>query len=229
MGLPTSMPATTPTTLLGVLATLVVTVSAAVVLLAHPGEPARVSAADPQPAWQVLRSSYAEVRVPPASRGWSVPDPDGVLFYADVAGEPVVGVRGPAVLDDGYCSSGGTDAPSHRAFVGLTRPVPGLDPRATDRRLRAAWTAGIAGTTGEPLATRRTTVRLAGDAPAVISRTTIRLHDRDPCTPSRVDLHVVSTRAGDGVVSAVLVRDLGPRSATDQTVRRILTSLRARR
>lgn len=228
MGLPTSMRATTPATLLGGLATLVVTVSAAVVLLADRGEPARVATADPQPTWQVLRSSYAEVRVPPASQGWSVPDPDGVLFYADRRGEPVVGVRGPAVLDDGYCPSG-TAAPSNRAFVGLTRPVPGLGARAVDRRLQAAWTAGIAGTAGEPLATRRTTVRLADGAPAAASRTTIRLHDRDPCTPQRVELHLVSSRARDGVVSAVLVRDLGPRSATEETVRRILRSLRARR
>lgn len=225
MGLPTSIRATAPATLLGVLATLVVTVSAVVALLAQRGETARVSTADPPPTWQVLRSSYAEVRVPPASQGWSVPEPDGVLFYADPEGEPVVGVRGPAVLDDGYCPSG-TAAPSNRAFVGLTRPLAGLDPRAADRRLQAAWTAGIAGTTGEPLTTRRTTVRLTDGAPAAASRTTIRLHDRDPCTPSRVELHVVSTRAGDDVVSAVLVRDLGPRSATDETVRRILTSLR---
>ncbi|WP_309648406.1 hypothetical protein [Nocardioides sp.] len=219
--------ATTLTTLLGIVATLVVTISSAVVLLAHLGEPARETTAEPQPTWQVLRSSYAEVRVPPVSRGWSVPDPDGVLFYADRRGEPVVGVEGPAVLDDGYCERGDTDAPSHRAFVGITPPVPDPGPRAADRRLQAAWTAGIAGTTGEPLTTRRTTVRLADGSPAAASRTTIRLHDRDPCTPSHVELHLVSTRTGDGVVSTVLVRDLGPRSATDETVRRILMSLRA--
>ncbi|GEP36600.1 hypothetical protein NPS01_02630 [Nocardioides psychrotolerans] len=209
---------------LGIAATLVVIGCAAVVLAARPDAPARVMTAAPEATWEVLRSSYAEISVPPRSEGWTVPG--GTLFYADGHGRPVVGVTGPAVLDDGYCPGVGSAAPSNRAFVGLTPPLAGTGLRPAHRRLVMRWTAGIA---GDPLRSRRTTTRLADGAPAAVSRTTIRLGDRDPCTPSRVELHVVSTVTRAGVVSAVLVRDLGPRSATDPTVRRILASLRVLR
>lgn len=211
---------------LGVLAVVVVLVCSAIVLRERSDDPARVGAADPPEAWQVVATTYAEVRVPPPSQGWSVLDPDGVLFYADRRGEPAVGVRGPAVLDDGYCSASAGAGPSHRAFVGLVPPHPAADLRVAAAATSARWVSGIA---GELRSTRRTTTRLADGAPAVSSRSTIRLHDRDPCTPTRVGLHVVSTRSRAGVVSAVLVRDLGPGAASEATVARILTSLRVRR
>lgn len=211
-----------PVTLLGVVATLAVTGSAAVVLAARPTAPTPTTA-DPEDRWQVLASSYGALDVPPTSQGWSVPDPDGVLFYADQRGRRVVGVTGPAVLDDGYCSDGRADEPSNRAFVGILPPLPVADLPAADRRHAAAWASGIG---GAPLPARRTTVRLAAGAPAVVSHTTIRLRDRDRCTPARVGLHLLSTQAPTGVVSAVLVRDLGPGAVPNGVVRRILTSLR---
>jgi len=222
-------PVTRLASLLGVVATTAVTVSGAVVVgvgLTRPGPGPASTTATPQAVWQRLESSYGALSVPPTEQGWTVPDPGGLLFYVDDQGARVAGVRGPAVLDDGYCSSGPAGAPSNRAFVGITPPRAGTTLREADRHLVRSWITGIG---GDPGRSSRTVVRLADGTRAVTSRTTIRLRDRDPCTPPRAEVHLVSTRSARGVVSAVLVRDLGPGAAGDDVVRRILRSLRVDR
>lgn len=205
------------TTVLGVVATLVTLACGGVVVAA--GDTERVLPADPPP-WQVVTGPAGSFEVPPESSGWTVREPDQVVYYADRHGDPVVGVAGPAVLDDGYCEQ--ASGASNRGFAGLTGPHPGTLWQVNLREARR-WRTAVA---GRPTADGRTTRLVLSDGSAGLRTSAlVRPAPGGPCQPERVALDLVSVAGPAGVVTLVVVRDLGPDAAPDPVVDRVLRSL----
>jgi hypothetical protein len=176
---------------------------------------------DPAAAWQVVERPGGTFAVPPRSSGWGVAAAREVIYYADRQGEALVGVSGPAVLDEGYCDEAAD--PSNRAFVGLTAPARGRV-GSVNARLTRAWGAAVAATGREPTAARPERAVLADGSPAIRRHVVVPVAP-GPCRPDRVALDLVSARGEAGVVTLVLVRDLGPGTVADGVARRILLSL----
>lgn len=209
-------------TVLGAVATLVTLACGALVAAAgDDGVPVRSVVASP--VWQVVTAPGGIFEVPPEADGWTVREPDRVVYYVDEGGEPLVGVAGPAVLDDGYCRE--SSDPSNRGFAGLTGPHPGAV-REVNRREARRWRTAVA---GRPTTDGRTVRLLLADG-SVAVRTTALVHPPapGPCQPERVALDHVSVAGPDGVVTLVVVRDLGSGAVWDAVVERILRSLRVR-
>ncbi|MCD4535697.1 hypothetical protein LRP67_16525 [Nocardioides sp. cx-169] len=207
--------------LLGACATLTTLVAWAVTLAPGPAAPPAATPA-PSAGWQVVQRHAGRFTVPPVQAGWRVSGPGEVLYYADRRGEPAVGVAGPAVLDEGYCARHG--GPSNRGFAGLLPPMPGTA-REVVARLTGAWAAAVAGPDGEPVGVRVVGVRLADGSSAVRTHTVVPVAP-GPCRPARAGVDLVSTRGPSGVVTLVLVRDLGRGSMSEAVARRIVRSLR---
>lgn len=207
-------------TVLGVVATLVTLACGGAVLAAGGTERGGLPA-DPQP-WQVVTGAAGSFEVPPETAGWRVRAPDQVVYYADQHGDPMVGVAGPAVLDEGYCAQ--TAGPSNRGFAGMTGPHLGtLD--QVNRREARRWGTAVA---GRPTTDGRTTrLVLADGSRAVHTTSLVRPPAPGPCLPERVALDLVSVAGPAGVVTLVVVRDLGPDAAPAAEVDRLLRSLRA--
>ena len=202
-------------TVLGVVATLVTLACGGVVLAS--GHPDR--GAPREAPWQVVTGPAGSFEVPPRSSGWTVREPEQVVYYAD----PLVGVTGPAVLDDGYCDQ--ATGASNRGFAGLTGPRRG-SVWQVNRREAHRWGTAVA---GRPMAAGRTTRLVLSDGSvAVHSHAVVRLSAAGPCQPERVALDLVSVVGPAGVVTLVVVRDLGPGAAPATVVDRLLRSLRAR-
>ncbi|MCD4524668.1 hypothetical protein [Nocardioides sp. cx-173] len=187
---------------------------------ATPAPPAVTPA--PPAGWQVVERHGGRFAVPPVRAGWRVGRPGEELYYADRRGEPAVGVAGPAVLDEGYCVGHG--GPSNRAFAGLLPPAPGTA-REVVARLTRAWAAAVAAPDAEPAGVRVVGVRLADGSSAVQTHTVVPVAP-GPCRPARAGVDLVSTQGASGVVTLVLVRDLGRGSMSQAVARRIVTSLR---
>ncbi|MDP2773259.1 MAG: hypothetical protein Q8O61_06845 [Nocardioides sp.] len=206
-------------TVLGVVATLVTLACGGVVVAA--GAPEQAPPAAPVPPWQRVTTAVGSFEVPPGSTGWTVREPDQVVYYADASGDPVVGVAGPAVLDDGYCRQ--ATGASNRGFAGLTGPHPGPLRQVNVREARR-WRTAVA---GRPTTDGRTTrLVLADGAAAVHTSALVRPAPAGPCQPERVALDHVSVTGPTGVVTLVVVRDLGPDAASASEVDRLLRSLR---
>ena len=206
-------------TVLGVVATLVTLACGGAVLAATGAE--RPSPESSAPPWQEVAAPAGSFDVPPEPEGWTVREPELVVYYADRYGEPMVGVAGPAVLDDGYCPEG-TGA-SNRGFAGLTGPHPG-SPRQVNLREARSWASAVAGL--RPAATRTSHLALDDGSVAVRSHVVVRPARSGPCQPDRVWLDLVSVAGPAGVVTLVVVRDLGPDQVPAAVVDRILRSLR---
>ncbi|MFA6298528.1 MAG: hypothetical protein WC642_05135 [Nocardioides sp.] len=210
-------------TVLGVVATLVTLACGGVVLasgtatttLEHP-------AAAPPPPWQVVTGPAGSFEVPPETAGWTVREPAQVVYYADRHGDPMVGVAGPAVLDDGYCTQ--ATGASNRGFAGLTGPHPGTV-RAVNLREARRWATAVAG--HRPTAARTARLALDDGSVAVHSHAVVQPAPAGPCQPQRVALDHVSVAGPAGVVTLVVVRDLGPDPASAGEVDRLLRTLRA--
>jgi hypothetical protein len=211
--------------LLGVCATLT-TLVAWGTALAPDDRRAATSAGEhaQEPAWQVVERPGGRFAVPPVGAGWRVSRPREVLYYADQRGTPVAGVAGPAVLDEGYCAAG--DGPSNRAFAGLLPPARGTA-RGVVGRLTREWAAAVAGPGGDPTAVRAERAVLADGSTAVRTHTVVPVAPGS-CRPTRVALDLIGTEGGSGVVTLVLVRDVGPDALRDAVAERILYSLRSR-
>lgn len=203
-------------TVLGVVATLVTLACGGVVLATdHPHRGAPRAA-----PWQVVTGPVGRFEVPPRSSGWTVREPEQVVFYADRHGDPLVGLDGPAVLDDGYCDQ--ATGTSNRGFAGLTGPH--LGPVAqVNRREARSWRTAVAGRSAPP--GRTTRLVLSDGSVAVHSHAVVRPAVAGPCQPDRVALDHVSVAGPAGVVTLVVVRDLGQQAAPAATVDRILRSL----
>lgn len=206
-------------TVLGVVATLVTLACGGVVVAA--GDTERVLPADPPP-WQVVTGPAGSFEVPPESSGWTVREPDQVVYYADRHGDPLVGVAGPAVLDDGYCAQ--ASGASNRGFAGLTGPHPGTLRQVSLREARR-WRTAVA---GRPTTDGRTTRLVLSDGSAGLRTSAlVRPAPGGPCQPGRVALDLVSVAGPAGVVTLVVVRDLGQSAASQADIGRVLRSLLA--
>jgi hypothetical protein len=173
-------------TVLGVVAVLSVVATAAV---------ATRDRRDPEPMLTVTGSG-ATFEVP--DDGWRVEDPSVRIYYTDTRDRPVAVVRGPAVLDPGYCGTG-----SNRAFAGFTRqPL-------------EAWTRSL-GTAGP---VDRGPVPLDDGTVAMLEQVDVEVDARGECAAREVAVAMVE--AGD--VRVVLVSDAGALSRED--VETILRSL----
>ncbi len=185
------------------------------------GAPRRAPEPAPTPpVWQVVTGPAGRFEVPPEPAGWTVRDPHQVVYYADARGDLLVGVAGPAVLDDGYC--GQAIGASNRGFAGLTGPHPGPVAQVNRREARK-WRTAVAGRTTPPV--RTTPLTLEDGSVAVRSHAVVRPAPAGPCQPERVALDHVSVAGPAGVVTLVVVRDLGPGAAPGAVVDRILRSL----
>lgn len=159
----------------------------------------------------------SSVEVP--GRGWTLEPRETTIYYVDPAGDPVVGVSGPAVYRNGYCP--GARGSSQRAFAGFTGTS---DP--------SAWVEAISlaedlrsSNDHTPVETRART--LADGTPAIRSSSTITLADPGDCHPPRVQFTMLSWHTGDGRANLVLVRDVGtPGALTDESAEAILGSAR---
>lgn len=210
-------------TVLGVVATLVTLACGGTVLAA--GRPSATSerpVAPSPPQWQVVTSAAGSFEVPPEPAGWTVREPEQVVYYADRRGDPLVGVAGPAVLDDGYCAQAA--GASNRGFAGLTGPHPGPVARVNAREARR-WRTAVA---ARPTTDGRTTRLVLADGSTAVHTTALVHPPRPggPCQPGRVALDHVSVAGPDGVVTLLVVRDLGQGAAPAAVVDRILRSLR---
>lgn len=210
-------------TVLGVVATLV-TLACGGVVLASGGPTATPERPVPgsSPPWQLVAGATGSFEVPPESAGWTLRGPDQVLYYADQHGDPLVGVAGPAVLDDGYCDR--SRKASNRGFAGLTGPHPGGVRQVNVREARR-WRTAVA---GRPTTDGRTNRLVLSDGSVgVHTSALVRPAPAGPCQPERVALDHVSVAGANGVVTLVVVRDLGAHAATAAEVDRVLRSLRA--
>lgn len=208
-------------TVLGVVATLV-TLACGGVVLASGAPSTTPEATQAAPAWQVVTAPAGSFEVPPGAAGWTVREPEQVVYYADPNGDPLVGVAGPAVLDDGYCER--ATGASNRGFAGLTGPRRGAV-REVSRSEARRWRTAVAGRAAPPGPTMR--LVLTDGSVAVHSHAVVRPASAGPCQPERVALDLVSVAGHAGVVTLVVVRDLGPGAAPAAVVGRMLRSLRA--
>lgn len=179
-----------------------VSVLGVVAVLAVAGSATLAATVSPAPQRQWLRGHGLAVAVPVV--GWRREPQSSAIAYSEDAL-----VRAPAVLDEGFCPSAPT---SSRAFVGLLPPVAGP---VEEVALRAAgtWASGIAGSAvgvaGEPAS------RVDVDVPV----------SAGPCAPVAAHLTVVSHPTDAGVVTLVLVRDVGePGDLTRAGAERIIAS-----
>ena len=209
-------------TVLGVVATLVTLACGGVVLAS--GAPRRATEPAPTPpAWQVVTGPAGTFEVPPEAAGWRVRDPDQVVYYADRHGDPLVGIAGPAVLDDGYCAS--ATGASNRGFAGLTGPRRGTAWQVSRRESRR-WRTAVAGRATPP--GRTTPLTLEDGSVAVRSHAVVRPLVAGPCQAERVALDHVSVAGSAGVVTLVVVRDLVAGAAPIADIERLLRTLRVR-
>lgn len=148
---------------------------------------AAVHRPDRAPTRQWLRAHGLEVAVP-AARWRLEPASEAIRYDADAV------VRAPAVLDVGFCPS---QRSSSRAFVGLLPPVANTL-QTVVARTAATWASGISGkaigVAGSPRGAR---VDLDVPVPP------------GPCAPTTAHLTVVGRSTPAGVVTLVLVRDVG--------------------
>lgn len=161
--------------LLGVVATVCVLVASA--LAVHDARHA-------DRLW--LRAHGWELAVPVGR--WRLEPASRAIRYDDHAL-----VRGPAVLDEGFCPSA---AGSSRAFVGILPPQPG-EVAAVVARTATTWAAGVRG---------RPVPAVAGEG----SRADLEVAvPTGACSPVSAHVTVVGRRSAGGVVAVVLVRDVG--------------------
>lgn len=175
------------------------------------------------------RGDNALFEVPARSEGWRTESSDTVLYYVDRKGDMAVGVTGPAVFRDGYCTQ--TSEDSNRAFVGFTRSATGMGAREANTDLSRQWLAAVSLDedlrTSHPHTPLRTTrVTLADGSTAVRSSSRITLDSDRPCDPPAVELTMVSLDTGESVANLVLVRDTGVRGGlSDALADRIVGTL----
>ena len=157
-------------------------------------------------ARQWLRAYGVEVAVPVTR--WRLADPSEAIRYGDTAT-----VRAPAVLDEGFCPSSHS---SSRAFVGMLPARAGAIADVLSRQL-AGWASAIR---GEAVPTPTVTgTRADLDVPV----------PPGPCAPTTVHLTLVATPTAQGVVTLVLVRDVGePGDLSATAADAIVQSLRSR-
>lgn len=143
----------------------------------------RDDAGGPEPEAQPLTVARDGASFEVPADGWRVEDPSVRIFYTDERDRPVAVVRGPAVLDPGYCGTG-----SNRAFAGFTgQPI-------------EAW----AGALGEPGDVDRTRVEVDGRE-ATLQRVTVDVEAGGPCGTPAAEVSMIEA---DGV-RVVLVQDTG--------------------
>jgi hypothetical protein len=178
--------------LLGVVATLAVAASATV-----------AATVSPTPDRQWLRAQGLAVELP--TEGWRLEPQTSAVRYDDSAV-----VRGPAVLDAGFCPS----APSSsRAFVGFLAPVRGELSGVLTAQL-GTWVAAIGGAAVPVPAVAGPRADFDVPVPA------------GPCAPTTAHLTLVARETSLGVVVLVLVRDVGePGDLTPAEAERIVASL----
>jgi hypothetical protein len=175
------------------------------------------------------RDDNALFEVPARGEGWTTESSDTVVYYVDRKGDPAVGVNGPAVFRNGYCTTS-SDA-SNRGFVGFTRTATGMSAREANADLSREWVAAVSLNddlrTSSPHTPLRTTeVTLDDGSPAVRSSSRITLDSDDACDPPAVEFTMVSLDTGDAVANLVLVRDVGVRGAlTDELVDQVIGTL----
>jgi hypothetical protein len=209
-------------TILGVVATLV-TLASGVVVVSAAGSAEQGRHAAPATPWQEVRGPAGSFEVPPRPAGWTIRDPGQVVYYADRYGEPVVGVAGPAVLDDGYCARAA--GASNRGFAGLTGPHPGAVRQVHLREARR-WRSAVAG--HESTAGQTGTLTVDDGSVGTHTHAVVRAASSGPCQPDRVAIDLVSVAGPAGVVTLVVVRDLGSGAAPAAVVDRLLRSLETR-
>ena len=184
---------------LGILAVLSV-LGAAAAAVVHRPESRAVAGS------QWLRAYGLEVAVPVAR--WRLTQESEAIRYGDTAT-----VRAPAVLDEGFCPSSRS---SSRAFVGLLPPQPGrLDAVLTNQL--AGWVFAIGGKAIPIPAVKGPRADFEVPVPA------------GPCAPTTAHLTLVATTTAQGVVTLVLVRDVGePGDLSPKEADAIAQSLRSR-
>lgn len=164
------------------------------------------------------------VRVP---TGWELTGPSTAVHYLDGSGRVTARVAGPALLPAATCTDGAGTAGATRALVGWLAPSPttGTAPEAESLRLAEEWAAAVA---LDPASGRVLPVG-APEARQVRGghRTDVVVDvPPGPCHAPRARVSVVSTTVPGGVVSLVLVRDLGVDDALrDAVAEEILASV----
>lgn len=179
---------------------------------------------------QYVVRGRAVLEVP--AEGWTVDSQETVVYYLDRSGRPGVGVAGPAVFRDGYCTR--EPRGSNRGFVGLAGSTPGVGVRAANVAVARDWVAAVSlgadlRTSGPHSRLRTAPVTLDDGTRAVWTSALVTVPDPGRCGAPAVDLTLLSFATGGAVAHVVLVRDAGvPGALADDVAERILLTTHAR-